>query len=288
MPEKQTIERAERDKEQGKSPSTPAGEFVREEFHHVREGKHGARSPQQAIAIGLSKARRAGVKLGAPKAGRLANSLRKQAERDLARGGWQTERIAQTFSGDAKRFAERKQIERFKVRAFAADERSCQEARGFFLAQCRDESGPYQGQRRIAPGWTESCAYPATACAIAKSVRAAHLFCVVVDDAKRVSYASSHRADSVPQCQPEKTPSAFPGPMASSEHNSVALISGNYLSARLRSRNIFYQHELPAIPISSLLTKHHDQLQRKCDFAIDILVQAVIASCLVVERQRRG
>ena len=85
MPEKQTIERAERDKEQGKSPSTQAGEFVREEFHHVREGKHGARSPQQAIAIGLSKARRAGVKLRAPEAGRSTNRVRKPAERDLAR-----------------------------------------------------------------------------------------------------------------------------------------------------------------------------------------------------------
>src|SRR5258708_18820262 len=66
MPEKETIEKAERDKEQGKSPSTQAGEFVREEFQHLREGKHGARSTKQAIAIGLSKARRAGVKLGAP------------------------------------------------------------------------------------------------------------------------------------------------------------------------------------------------------------------------------
>jgi hypothetical protein len=86
MPEKETIARAERDKEQGKSPSTQAGEFVREEFHHLREGKHGARSPQQAIAIGLSKARRAGVKLRAPKAGRSTKGVRKQAERDLARG----------------------------------------------------------------------------------------------------------------------------------------------------------------------------------------------------------
>jgi hypothetical protein len=86
MPEKKTIERAERDKEQGKSPSTQAGEFVREEFHHVREGKHGARSPQQAIAIGLSKARRAGVTLGAAKAGLSTNRARKRAEPDLARG----------------------------------------------------------------------------------------------------------------------------------------------------------------------------------------------------------
>ena len=63
MPEKKTIEAARRDKRQGKSANTQAGEFVREEFHHIREGKHGARSPEQAIAIGLSKARRAGVKL---------------------------------------------------------------------------------------------------------------------------------------------------------------------------------------------------------------------------------
>jgi hypothetical protein len=69
MPEKATLERARRDKREGKSPSTQAGEFVREEIHHVREGKHGARSSKQAIAIGLSKARRAGVKLGAPPAG---------------------------------------------------------------------------------------------------------------------------------------------------------------------------------------------------------------------------
>ena len=63
MPEKATLKRAQKDKRQGKSASTQAGEFVREEMHHVREGKHGARSAKQAIAIGLSKARRAGVKL---------------------------------------------------------------------------------------------------------------------------------------------------------------------------------------------------------------------------------
>ena len=70
MPEKETTERAREDAREGKSPSTQAGEFVREEIHHVREGKHGARSPQQAIAIGLSKARRAGVKLSPPKKGK--------------------------------------------------------------------------------------------------------------------------------------------------------------------------------------------------------------------------
>jgi hypothetical protein len=68
MPEKETLERAREDKREGKAPTTQAGEFVREEMHHVREGKHGARSTKQAIAIGLSKARRAGVKLPPPPA----------------------------------------------------------------------------------------------------------------------------------------------------------------------------------------------------------------------------
>jgi hypothetical protein len=63
MPEKETLERARRDRRAGKAASTQAGEFVREEIHHVREGKHGARSAKQAIAIGLSKARRSGVKV---------------------------------------------------------------------------------------------------------------------------------------------------------------------------------------------------------------------------------
>jgi hypothetical protein len=83
MPERETIERAREDAREGKSPSTQAGEFVREEIHHVREGKHGARSPRQAIAIGLSKARRAGVKLKAPKG---SASLRKKAKQDTEAG----------------------------------------------------------------------------------------------------------------------------------------------------------------------------------------------------------
>jgi hypothetical protein len=82
MPEKRTLERARKDKRQGKSPSTQAGEFVHEEIEHVREGKHGARSARQAIAIGLSKARRAGVKLPPPKRGASAGTRRK-ARQDL-------------------------------------------------------------------------------------------------------------------------------------------------------------------------------------------------------------
>jgi len=85
MPEHSTIERARRDARAGKSASTQAGEFVREEFHHVREGKHGARSAKQAIAIGLSKARRAGVKLPPPARGQ-SPKVRRQAQRDYERG----------------------------------------------------------------------------------------------------------------------------------------------------------------------------------------------------------
>ena len=84
MPEKETLERAREDEREGKAPSTQAGEFVREEMEHIREGKHGARSTKQAIAIGLSKARRAGVKLRPPTSG--SASTRKKASRDAARG----------------------------------------------------------------------------------------------------------------------------------------------------------------------------------------------------------
>jgi hypothetical protein len=86
MPEKKTIERARKDKREGKAPSTQAGEFVHEEMEHIREGKHGARSAKQAIAIGLSKARRAGVKLPPPKKGKVSERTQSQAARDSAKG----------------------------------------------------------------------------------------------------------------------------------------------------------------------------------------------------------
>ncbi len=86
MPDKETIERAQEDEREGKSPSTQAGEFVREEMHHIREGKHGAASTKQAIAIGLSKARRAGVQLDAPKQGSTSSETRKKAQQDLRKG----------------------------------------------------------------------------------------------------------------------------------------------------------------------------------------------------------
>jgi Family of unknown function (DUF6496) len=86
MPEKKTMERARKAKREGKSPSTQAGEFVREEIHHVRSGKHGIRSTKQAIAIGLSKARKAGVKLKPPRKGSVSERTRHSAVRAYRAG----------------------------------------------------------------------------------------------------------------------------------------------------------------------------------------------------------
>jgi len=98
MPDENTLERAQQDKREGKSASTQAGEFVREEFHHIREGKHGARNTKQAIAIGLSKARRAGVELPPPKKGRASEQVRRHAERDYEKGHSGSHRTSPTRS----------------------------------------------------------------------------------------------------------------------------------------------------------------------------------------------
>jgi Family of unknown function (DUF6496) len=105
MPEKRTLERARKDAREGKSPSTQAGEFIREEMEHVRQGKHGARSPKQAIAIGLSKARRAGVKLPPPKGERFSEKTRKQAARNYAQGQGSGSRAASPTRSRATRGA---------------------------------------------------------------------------------------------------------------------------------------------------------------------------------------
>src|SRR6476660_7934213 len=86
MPRKEIVDKAKRDLAHGRSPSTAAGEFVREEMDHIREGKHGARSTKQAIAIGLSQARRAGVKLAPPERGRASETTRSAAQRDYKKG----------------------------------------------------------------------------------------------------------------------------------------------------------------------------------------------------------
>ena len=85
MPTKETLKRAKRDRTEGKSASTQAGEFIREEMHHIREGKHGARNAKQAIAIGLSKARRAGY--GAPPGPNASQRVRNKAKQENARAG---------------------------------------------------------------------------------------------------------------------------------------------------------------------------------------------------------
>jgi hypothetical protein len=92
MPEKEVVERAKEDLREGKSPSTAAGEFVQEEIEHVREGKHGVRSPQQAIAIGLSKARRAGIPLKPPARGKTSAKTRKSAESAYRKGQSRTKK----------------------------------------------------------------------------------------------------------------------------------------------------------------------------------------------------
>jgi len=86
MPDKETIERAQQDKRERKAPTTQAGEFIREEMHHIREGKHGARNTKQAIAIGLSKARRAGVNLPPPAKGSVSEKTWKSTERAYEKG----------------------------------------------------------------------------------------------------------------------------------------------------------------------------------------------------------
>jgi hypothetical protein len=93
MPEKRAVERARRDRRAGKAPSTQAGEFIREEIRHIRAGKHGARSTKQAIAIGLSQARRAGVDLPPPVRGKTSEVTRKNASRAYARKASRTRKL---------------------------------------------------------------------------------------------------------------------------------------------------------------------------------------------------
>jgi uncharacterized protein DUF6496 len=103
MPDKKTLSRAQADKRAGKSPSTQAGEFVKEEIEHVREGKHGVRSAKQAVAIGLSKARRAGVALKAPQPGKTSAATRKKAQQDAAAGRKSTAKASASSESKTKR-----------------------------------------------------------------------------------------------------------------------------------------------------------------------------------------
>jgi hypothetical protein len=122
MPEEEAFERAREDEREGKSPSTQAGEFVREEMEHIREGEHGARSPEQAIAIGLSKARRAGVELPPPKRGK--QRTKRQAKRDLAKGRKKASRkrsraTKRALKRESRRSASKRALSRHAKRAAA-------------------------------------------------------------------------------------------------------------------------------------------------------------------------
>jgi hypothetical protein len=142
MPEKKTLERARRDKAQGKSASTQAGEFVREEIEHVREGKHGARSTKQAIAIGLSKARRAGVRLKVPRRGTTSAATRRQAARDTRRGRAGSRRPSSTRSRATLRALSR------EGRSAGSREALSRQARG--AAARRPKAARSQAARRAA------------------------------------------------------------------------------------------------------------------------------------------
>ena len=127
MPDQETMERAREDAREGKSPSTQAGEFVREEIHHIREGKHGARSPQQAIAIGLSKARRAGVKLPPPKG---SASVRRKAEQDERAGGQPRHRVSRNRSRATERALQRESRRSVSKGSLARQAKSAAAKRG--------------------------------------------------------------------------------------------------------------------------------------------------------------
>jgi hypothetical protein len=129
MPEQATIERAHSDARQGKSPSTQAGEFVREEIEHVREGKHGAKSAKQAIAIGLSKARRAGVKLPPPKRGASAKT-RMAAKRAAAAGRRGTHIVSAKRSRATSRVLKKEGRRAASKRSLAAHAKSSARRRG--------------------------------------------------------------------------------------------------------------------------------------------------------------
>jgi len=122
MPERATVKRARADKRAGKAASTQAGEFVREEIHHVREGKHGARSAKQAIAIGLAKARRAGVKL--PRPPRSAKASTKQSAKSATRAAGRRRRPSPRRSRAVTRALKRESRSAASRKALARQARS--------------------------------------------------------------------------------------------------------------------------------------------------------------------
>ncbi len=149
MPDQETVDRAERDKEEGKSPSTQAGEFVREEMDHIREGKHGARSTKQAIAIGLSKARRAGVDLPPNPSGKGGDSKKSSSKSRRGSSESSAKRArasTKTLRREGSRAASKKSLSRFakataKKRGAAARSKSARKA-----AKTRSRGGKRSGR----------------------------------------------------------------------------------------------------------------------------------------------
>ena len=140
MPEQETLERAREDAAEGKSPFTQAGEFVREEIHHVREGKHGARSTKQAIAIGLSKARRAGVKI--PAKGKSARKKTSKTRRRAGRPSAKRARaVLRALKREPHRTASRKALSRFARSAARRRSTSSRKASARKAARTRKRTG---------------------------------------------------------------------------------------------------------------------------------------------------
>jgi hypothetical protein len=150
MPEKSTVDKAKEDLREGKSPTTAAGEFVHEEIQHVREGKHGARSPQQAIAIGLSKARRAGIPLKPPGRGRASANTRRRAARDYRRG-----RTSPRRRPSRRRSRARERVMRREPRSSASRGALSRQARS--AARRRSHASRSRaGRRAAATRWTHT------------------------------------------------------------------------------------------------------------------------------------
>ena len=159
MPDKKTIEKARKDKREGKSPSTQAGEFVKKEIEEIRQGKHGARSTKQAIAIGLSEARRAGVDLPPPKKGKVKESTRKsaeyayevgQGERKPTRRPKVSKAVSEVLEHEPKNTASREALSRQTERAASqrtAADRSAAAKRG---AQTKGAEGRKRAAQKAA------------------------------------------------------------------------------------------------------------------------------------------
>lgn len=130
MPERKTVERARADQRHGKAASTQAGNFVKEEMDHIREGKHGAKSTKQAIAIGLSKARRAGVGVKPPAEGKACAATRKKAERDMKAGSKKDSHASASKESSSKRSKTTTRTLKQEGRAAASKSSLSQQARG--------------------------------------------------------------------------------------------------------------------------------------------------------------